>query len=71
MLQSAALYVYNFLQLYSSELTVNNLKNELKTLTKPKPFGISLRIPPEKLEIIEQDNKFGKIVVMLTNVIKL
>ncbi len=48
-------------QLPSSELTLSALDKELKTLTKPIPFGVSLGVPQERLEIIQQDNKFGKL----------
>ncbi len=47
-------------QLPSSELTLSALDKELKTLTKPIPFGVSLGVPQERLEIIQQDNRFGK-----------
>ncbi len=48
-------------QLPSSELTLSALDKELKTLTKPIPFGVSLGIPQERLEIIQQDNRFGEL----------
>ena len=43
------------------ELTLSALHKELKTLTKPISFGVSLGIPQEQLEIIQQDNRFGTI----------
>ncbi|XP_064399809.1 uncharacterized protein LOC135346186 [Halichondria panicea] len=40
------------------ELTLNVLDKELKTLTKPIQFGVSLRIIPQhRLEVIQQDNR--------------
>ncbi len=48
-------------QLPSSELTLSALNKELKTLTKPIPFGVSLGVPQERLEIIHQDNRFGEL----------
>ncbi|XP_064399812.1 protein NLRC3-like isoform X2 [Halichondria panicea] len=39
------------------ELTLSVLDKELKTLTKPIRFGVSLDIAQHKLEIIEQDHR--------------
>ena len=44
------------------KLTVHVLMKELKRLTKPIKFGISLDIPQEQLEVIEQDHRHGECV---------
>ncbi|XP_064399925.1 NACHT, LRR and PYD domains-containing protein 3-like isoform X2 [Halichondria panicea] len=41
------------------ELTLSVLDKELKTLTKPIKFGVSLGIPQHILEVIQQDNRFN------------
>ena len=41
-------------------ITLHSLTNELKTLTRPIPFGINLGIPQHQLEIIQQDHRLGK-----------
>ena len=44
------------------KLTLHVLMEELKRLTKPIKFGISLDIPQEQLEVIEQDHRHGECV---------
>ncbi len=52
-----------------SELTLSALNKELKTLTKPIPFGVSLGVPQERLEIIQQDNRFGELRLCLSKLL--
>ena len=44
------------------KLTLHVLMKELKRLTKPIKFGISLDIPQDQLEIIEQDHPFSEYI---------
>ena len=50
---------YSFLSVIP-ELTLNALTVELERLTKPIKFGIYLKVPQSRLEIIERNDPRGK-----------